>query len=913
MARGPFVWRGIDAILLPSGTIRNQAGVDLLYGAAQYAFGLIQTPSGTNPSAETTFDSLTLTAAGLSITGNATTDTIAFSLAMAAIGSSANANGATLASGTLTLQPASASFGGVVTTGTQTFAGSKTFSSAPTLSSLTAGSVPYIGTGGLLSEERSNLMYDDVLNSLGLNIGASPAQPSAALDVRSGASYTVGAPGAVTITANSTAPFMVATQTATEINVTSEEIASGDVVIDSVAFSNVGSGSFTQTNATPSATGQSYRTLNSTLWTTNFGSGTSTPTDDSGLGGNYDVEVTVSSLPSSADGYVLALTVDGTTYYQGIVTTGTYTFTSMDSTSPPVSGTLPFQSAGGTRNYRARTRALSPFTSTTYYSGAYDYVFSEPASGSYYLILHQNIALPAGNGSTVTAAVFYGANDGSTTFTNSFEVGSLGDTYEGPSYWGTVFTAAATQAPTQWGILGTGQTIRFRVRPKQNIRTFSDLYANNVTLSNNLTIPNTSTYYYLETSVASVPAYTAPDAAVSTWDYGFEKSSNNGSTYPFYTSVSVAAGFSTGVVKYDDGFSAYTSGTATSSPQTFIPAAVYFKATSGNTNPFSSTAGFELPAIYDSNAGTYSGLEIRGGGARIGSLSGFSGVFNIGGTGQIALINQTTQQQYAYFSSTVSQIGSSSFPQTFIVPGAAFGGGLLYVAGSSNKVTIGSTTGAGMFNVVGSTSSSQIAMTVRQGSGATGDIFQILDSSSNQGTRFDSDFKQKNRRGKATLGSHFYSVGGLTSQSISAVGNVGTGEDNLKSFTCQANELGTDGDQIEFEAGGTFAAADVAATKRLKVKFGGTTIFDSGAVVVAVATVWSLRGFAVRTSSTAVRYSVFMNVGNMALAFTYASEGAVTGLTLSNTNTLQFTGECSSATNNEVTQQSLITKWYGAP
>ena len=47
--------------------------------------------------------------------------------ALGAIGSSANANGATLTGTTLNLEPASASFGGVVTTGTQTFAGAKTF------------------------------------------------------------------------------------------------------------------------------------------------------------------------------------------------------------------------------------------------------------------------------------------------------------------------------------------------------------------------------------------------------------------------------------------------------------------------------------------------------------------------------------------------------------------------------------------------------------------------------------------------------------------------------------------------------------------------------------------------------------------------------------------------------------------
>ena len=46
---------------------------------------------------------------------------------LAAIGSSPNANGATISGSTLNLEPASASFGGVVTTGTQTFAGAKTF------------------------------------------------------------------------------------------------------------------------------------------------------------------------------------------------------------------------------------------------------------------------------------------------------------------------------------------------------------------------------------------------------------------------------------------------------------------------------------------------------------------------------------------------------------------------------------------------------------------------------------------------------------------------------------------------------------------------------------------------------------------------------------------------------------------
>jgi hypothetical protein len=58
---------------------------------------------------------------------------------LAAIGSTANANGATISGSTLNLEPASANFGGVVTTGTQTFAGAKTFNSDLKVNDLTVG------------------------------------------------------------------------------------------------------------------------------------------------------------------------------------------------------------------------------------------------------------------------------------------------------------------------------------------------------------------------------------------------------------------------------------------------------------------------------------------------------------------------------------------------------------------------------------------------------------------------------------------------------------------------------------------------------------------------------------------------------------------------------------------------------
>lgn len=62
---------------------------------------------------------------------------------------------------TFNLPDASATARGAITTGIQTIAGNKTFSSAPTFSSLTAGSVPFIGTGGLFTQDNSKLFWDD--------------------------------------------------------------------------------------------------------------------------------------------------------------------------------------------------------------------------------------------------------------------------------------------------------------------------------------------------------------------------------------------------------------------------------------------------------------------------------------------------------------------------------------------------------------------------------------------------------------------------------------------------------------------------------------------------------------------------------------------------------------------------------
>jgi hypothetical protein len=77
---------------------------------------------------------------------------------------------------TFNIPDASASARGLITNGAQTLAGSKTFSSSPLFSSLTAGSVPFIGTGGLLSQNNANLFWDTANARLGIGTNA-PGSP----------------------------------------------------------------------------------------------------------------------------------------------------------------------------------------------------------------------------------------------------------------------------------------------------------------------------------------------------------------------------------------------------------------------------------------------------------------------------------------------------------------------------------------------------------------------------------------------------------------------------------------------------------------------------------------------------------------------------------------------------------------
>ncbi len=119
---------------------------------------------------------------------------------MAAIGSSPNANGATISGSTLNLEPASASFGGVLTTGTQTIAGAKTFSTSITASNLTSGRIPFASTAGLITDH-AGLNYVSGSTTLALvegdyaatlGFGTSTSAYSSVGSVKGGAGFYMG-------------------------------------------------------------------------------------------------------------------------------------------------------------------------------------------------------------------------------------------------------------------------------------------------------------------------------------------------------------------------------------------------------------------------------------------------------------------------------------------------------------------------------------------------------------------------------------------------------------------------------------------------------------------------------------------------------------------------------------------------
>lgn len=146
-------------------------------------------------------------------------------------------------------------------------------------------------------------------------------------------------------------------------------------------------------------------------------------------------------------------------------------------------------------------------------------------------------------------------------------------------------------------------------------------------------------------------------------------------------------------------------------------------------------------------------------------------------------------------------------------------------------------------------------------------------------------------------------VGGVIKTGSTTTGNIGTGEDNLESYSVPANSLATDGDALTGTYAGSFATS--VNSKRLRLKFGGTTIFDSGALAITTAASWSLEFEIVRTGTLTQKCNVRLTTSSGTLA-AYAQYNTAAE-TLSGAVTLQLTGEATA--DNDVVKEMFKLKW----
>ena len=145
-------------------------------------------------------------------------------------------------------------------------------------------------------------------------------------------------------------------------------------------------------------------------------------------------------------------------------------------------------------------------------------------------------------------------------------------------------------------------------------------------------------------------------------------------------------------------------------------------------------------------------------------------------------------------------------------------------------------------------------------------------------------------------------VGTTLTSSVTSTGNTAGVDTNLFTYSVPASTLAATGDSLEFSVFGTSAALGSA---QVKVKFGSTTFFDSGAMS-NISTEWTLNGSIVRTgAATQIASAALLSGSNS----TYTGYGTPAE-TLSGSVTLSIIGYHASA--NQVTGKYFkVTKQPG--
>jgi len=143
-------------------------------------------------------------------------------------------------------------------------------------------------------------------------------------------------------------------------------------------------------------------------------------------------------------------------------------------------------------------------------------------------------------------------------------------------------------------------------------------------------------------------------------------------------------------------------------------------------------------------------------------------------------------------------------------------------------------------------------------------------------------------------------------QTITPVGNIGTGEDDLISRTVAANTLGVNGGRLRFTWSVTFAAN--ANNKTLKCYWNGVAVYSSGALALNAGGC-VVEMIVTRTAAATQNIAVRVTSGNTTLP---TSEVITTGAaTLSGSVVAKLTGEATS--NDDISARDLLVEYLPAP
>jgi hypothetical protein len=144
-AKGRITSANTTSIIANAGTLTGTSLASTVTGSSLAGVATITSGTWNGSTIGAAYGGTGLTSPGTSgniLTSNGTawvSSTPTGISSITSIGFTSNANGATITSGVLQLQPANASFGGLVTTGTQIFAGAKTFNSDLKVNDMTIG------------------------------------------------------------------------------------------------------------------------------------------------------------------------------------------------------------------------------------------------------------------------------------------------------------------------------------------------------------------------------------------------------------------------------------------------------------------------------------------------------------------------------------------------------------------------------------------------------------------------------------------------------------------------------------------------------------------------------------------------------------------------------------------------------